>query len=310
MDFTEFQTGKDDINRRLDKLIRVFIPDLPLSTLYQIIRKGLVKVNGKKSKPDYRIAGGDLISIADILLKSFQNSEKSPADDCKIEDLIVFENQNILILNKAAGINIHKAKKDEISLTELVEAYYNKNHSGQSLSFRPGPLHRLDKMTSGLVCFSMSLEGARWFSSLMEDHKIKKTYSATVEGIVTQKETWEDYIIKEDEKSEEFHTVNLIPGNTEELPLSAKKCITTIIPLNSFTQDGKEYTAVNFEIATGRQHQIRAQSSFHGHPLAGDTDYGGQAAGLSFDLCAFKLEFPPNDLEIPETIVLTNPFKK
>ena len=70
MDFTDFNTGRDDIDRRLDKVIRIFIPDLPLSGIYQSMRKGLIKVNGKKCKPDYRIIDGDVITVADILLKN------------------------------------------------------------------------------------------------------------------------------------------------------------------------------------------------------------------------------------------------
>ena len=291
MDFTDFHTGKDDQGRRLDKVIRIIIPQQQLSNIYQIIRKGLVKVNGKKSKPDYRICPEDVISVADILLGDASNEEMTAPDTAGIENLIVFENDDILVLNKPAGINVHKAKKDEESLAELVETYYKATRSGESVSFRPGPLHRLDKMTRGLVCFSMSLEGARWFNQQMEAHKIKKTYSATVEGTVKETQTWKDYILKEDESGDDFHTVKVIDGNASDIPESAKECITTIIPLEAFTKDGKPYTKVNFDIETGRQHQIRAQSAFHGHALAGDKAYGAKQGTLPFDLCACRLEF-------------------
>ena len=291
MDFTDFHTGKDDTGRRLDKVIRIFIPDLPLSNIYQIIRKGLVKVNGKRTKPEYKIKDGDVLSVADILLKNVPSARPDLPDMPKIENLIVFENEDILVLNKPAGINVQKAKKDDISLADLVENYYKNTRSGDSVSFRPGPLHRLDKMTSGLVCFSMSLQGAKWFGEQMKAHKIKKTYRATVEGKVTEQQTWKDYIIKEDESGSDFHTVQVIDGRSEHIPAGAKECITTIIPLEAFEKDGKTYTKCEFQIETGRQHQIRAQSSFHGHPLAGDTVYGAKQGPLPFDLCACKLEF-------------------
>ena len=312
MDFTDFQTGKDDTGRRLDKVIRIFIPDLPLSNIYQSMRKGLVKVNGKKTKPDYRIVENDVISVADILLGHEQKSENTHADtgSIKIENLIVFENDDILILNKPEGINVHKAKKNEISLAQLVETYYKRTRSCESLSFRPGPLHRLDKMTKGLVCFSMSLKCAKWFGEQMEAHKIKKTYYATVEGRVEETVKWNDYILKEDENGDDFHTVKVIDGNTKDIPADAKECITTIIPLEIFTNTGNVFTRCEFQIETGRQHQIRAQSAFHGHPLAGDTAYGTTVSALPFDLRAFKLEFSKNDMGIPKNIVLTNPFEK
>ena len=292
MDFTDFNTGKDDIDRRLDKVIRIVIPDLPLSGIYQSMRKGLIKVNGKKCKPDYRIIDGDVITVADILLKN--KVESSPLhSDCKIkvEDIIVFENPDILVLNKPAGINVQKATKEDVSLADLVQEYYKKTRKNESISFKPGPLHRIDRQTAGLICFSMSLEGARCFTQQLKLHNIKKTYTATVEGTVTCRQTWNDYILKEDEAGSDFHTVTVIDGNSDQVPDEAKECITTIIPLEAFTQNGNSYTKCEFQIETGRQHQIRAQSAFHGHPLAGDTAYGAKYNDLSFDLCACKLEF-------------------
>ena len=308
MDFTDFHTGKDDIGRRLDKVIKSFLPSITLSNLYQSLRKNLIKINGKKQKPDYKIEADDILSIADVLLEQY--SAKNKADfnfesksSINVQDFIVFENEHILILNKAAGINVQKAKKNEISLAELVSQYYENTRGKESISFKPGPLHRIDKQTSGLICFSMSLQGARWFSAQMKDHKIKKTYSATVEGLVKESQTWTDYILKEDEKGDDFHTVKVISGNEKVLPQGAKECITSIIPLENFTQDGFSFTKCDFQIETGRQHQIRAQSAFHGHPLAGDKAYGAQASALKFDLCDRCLTFPENELGIPKSII-------
>ena len=310
MDFTDFNTGKDDIGRRLDKVIKIFLPTIPLSNLYQSLRKNLIKVNGKKQKPDYKIAADDVLSIADVLLKQYSVQNKadfvkaSAENSINIKNLIVFENENILILNKPAGINVQKAKKDEVSLAEFVTQYYENTRGKQSISFKPGPLHRIDKQTSGLICFSMSLEGARWFTEQMKEHQIKKMYSATVEGIVSQSQTWTDYIIKEDETGDDFHTVKVLSGLEKAIPQSAKECITTIIPVETFTKDGFDFTKCDFQIETGRQHQIRAQSAFHGHPLAGDTAYGAHASTFKFDLCDKCLVFPSNNLGIPDHITI------
>ena len=309
MDFTDFNTGKDDIGRRLDKVIKIFLPAIPLSNLYQSLRKNLIKVNGKKQKPDYKIADADLLSIADVLIEQYSTKTKGDFEskttcDIKIKDIIVFENEHILVLNKPAGINVQKAKKDEISLAELVTQYYEKSRGKQSISFRPGPLHRIDKQTSGLICFSMSLEGAKWFTRQMKDHNIKKIYSATVEGVVKQSQTWSDYIIKEDEKGDGFHTVQVISGDASSVPQDAKQCITSINPVETFNKDGFDYTKCDFQIETGRQHQIRAQSAFHGHPLAGDTAYGAHTSSFKFDLCDKCLVFPNNNLGIPDHITI------
>ena len=306
MDFTDFPTGADDEGRRLDKVIRIFIPDLPLSNIYQSMRKGLIKVNDKKSKPEYRINAGDVIKIADVLLKNSTETEPMPVGaSCKIkiEDLIVFENPHILILNKPAGINVQKATKSDTSLVDFVKQYYEKTREKHSISFNPGALHRIDKQTSGLICFSMSLEGARWFTEQMKEHNIKKTYTATVEGTVTQSQTWKDYILKEDESGSDFHMVKVIDGNTSSVPPEAKESITKIIPIESFTKDGNTFTKCEFQIETGRQHQIRAQSAFHGHPLAGDLVYGAKVPNMKFDLFNKSLSFPANDLGIPKSVL-------
>ena len=115
MDFTDFNTGKDDIGRRLDKVIKIFLPAIPLSNLYQSLRKNLIKVNGKKQKPDYKIADADLLSIADVLIEQYSAKTKGDFEsktvyDIKIKDIIVFENEHILVLNQPAGINVQKAQ--------------------------------------------------------------------------------------------------------------------------------------------------------------------------------------------------------
>ena len=321
MDFTDFKTGADDTGRRLDKVIRIFVPTATLPNIYKSLRKGFIKVNGAKAKPDYRINDGDIITIADFLIKESQSQGQ---DECKglcrsdpgvqnilDKNLIVFENEHILILNKPAGINVHSAAKNEISLQDLVVNYYKSTRTNDSLSFKPGPLHRIDKYTQGLVCFSMSTMGAQWFGKNMTEHKIKKLYEGVVEGTVSEKQVWIDKIEKLEEKGDGFHTVKVFDLDNEETAKGCRECKTTIIPIETFKKDNFELTRAQFDIETGRQHQIRAQSAYHGYPLYGDSAYGGHknkdnktdhAAG--FYLTAKKIEFPPNDLGIPQTIEL------
>ena len=306
MVFTDFKTGKDDTGRRLDKVIRIFIPSATLPNIYKSLRKGLIKVNGAKSSPDYRICEGDVIQIADFIVKDAASDGDTTANvrapaQMLDKSWIIFENEHILILNKPAGINVHSAKKGEISLQELVTAYYNATRTNDSLSFKPGPLHRIDKYTQGLVCFSMSTAGAQWFSSNMKSHNIKKTYEAIVQGKVEKEEIWKDKIEKLEETGQSFHTMQI---KADE---SGLECITKITPLGVFSSEGHTLTRVLFDIETGRQHQIRSQSAFHGHPLFGDTAYGGVKTvgnkGL-FYLQAKQIIFPKNELKIPEKITL------
>ena len=304
MIFKDFYAGKDDNDRRLDKVIRIFLPSQPLSSIYKLLRKGLIKLNDKKATPDYRIKTGDKISIADFIFESSsentvnsgKNQNKTVTQNLQLPP-VVFENQHIIIFNKPQNLSVH----GDNSLEEIYSVFYKNNNSQNSLSFKPGPLHRIDRMTSGLVAFSKSLEGARWFSDAIKNHSLHKKYYALLEGKVLQEEEWIDYIKAPEDNQKTFHTVEIAATQKDE---EFKKAISFIKPICSGNFKNKELTLVQVEIKTGRQHQIRAQSSFHGHPLFGDTAYGGEENdSKAFFLHAAELILPKdNPLELPTTI--------
>jgi 23S rRNA pseudouridine955/2504/2580 synthase len=177
---------------------------------------------------------------------------------------ILYESPDLLVLNKAAGIPVHGP---DGSLDSLVRAYLAPRLS-PSLSFRPGPLHRLDKPTSGIVVFSASLKGARYFSALLREGKIRKQYLALVEGRVDGPGRWEDLLFRDREQRGTIVSAGGKPARTGYAPLA-------------WYPGGKSGTGgctlLLLKPETGRHHQIRAQAAFHGHPLAGDSVYGGHS---------------------------------
>lgn len=289
MDFKEFSTGPDDCNRRLDKVIRIVYPDFNLSEIYKFIRKGLIKVNNKKTTAEYHIQPGDKINIAAFL---FQDDNKIPTNDDSVPDKktlippiptpeIIFKNEHILIIDKPYNVNVHG---DDKSLDKFICQYYQQNFENKnSLSFTPGPLHRLDKKTTGLLAFSLSLKGAQWFTENIRTHVITKKYYGLVEGIISSNEKWTDQI-------------------------DDKTAITNVRPLQSGKYKKMPVTFVEFNIETGRKHQIRIHSSKHNHPLLGDTLYGGKQISECQDyfLQAFELTFPnDNPIGLPEKISIS-----
>lgn len=302
MDFADFYTGKNDENRRIDKVIRIFAGSLTLSEIYKYIRKGLIKVNSKKVKSDYKIQSNDVINIASFIVNSrFNDVDFREDKELQKNQMpeIVFENQHILIINKPYGVLVHG---DSDSLDKIVQIYYKKKYSDNSLSFTPGPLHRIDKKTTGLLAFSMSLEGARWFSENIQNHIIQKKYFGLVQGEILHEELWIDEIKRnEDSINDKFHTVNINEGTSNDIDY--KECITKIIPIQAGSYLGIPVTFVVFDIKTGRTHQIRAQSSLHKHPLLGDSAYGSKKiTGFpqDFFLQAYALLFPEdNPLNMP-----------
>ena len=302
MTFTDFTAGKDDDGRRIDRVIRIFAKNLSLSQVYSALRKNLIRVNEKKCTPSYKVHQNDKISIADVLLKkndesprqknavfeenvSVKNANAAILIDSKTQDFqdpgfkIIFENEHILIINKPYGISVHDGKEN---LAEKVTKYLE---NSDSLSFRPGPLHRLDKETTGLIAFSKSLKGAVWFTENIKNHLIKKKYIGIVQGKFLE-EIWED-----------------------DIPQHAKT-IARAIAYGTEPFFKNDVTLAEFSIFTGRKHQIRIQSQIHNHPLLGDVRYGGNALEKNplqndknkirkFYLHAYSLEFPQNDLGLP-----------
>jgi 23S rRNA pseudouridine955/2504/2580 synthase len=315
MDFLEFNAGIDDNDRRIDKVLRNFIKDVPLSSIYKYIRKNLIKINNKKTTQDYRVKTGDIISIAAFIINDFSenqsesnNLQKNEETTLKKDLEIVFQNEDILILNKPYDVLVHGSDN---SLDKQVENYYKKinQNKSKSLSFTPGPLHRLDRKTTGLLSFSLSLNGARWFSENIKNHTIQKKYVSVVQNKLLHQEEWIDYIEKKSDKdNSKFHKVEVskLKENDEQ-----KKCITKITPVKYGKYKNKDITFVEIEIKTGRMHQIRAQASLHNHPLLGDTAYGGiklEDFSQDFFLHAKELIFPSeNPINLPKTVNATLP---
>jgi 23S rRNA pseudouridine955/2504/2580 synthase len=273
----ELITGENDKGRRLDRILRKALADYPLPLIHRLLRQKKVLVNGKPGKADDRLECGVKITIGLLNAPSLENTQTRPPKVCQFPPLeILWQDLGLIAVNKPAGLAVH----GHDSLDDMVRSFLA-DKLPPSLSFKPGPLHRLDKPSSGIVVFSTSIEGAHLFSSLMRDRKISKTYLAVVEGNVKREEIWQDDLFRDKEKKKTFVSRGDSGGG--------KNAVTKVTPL---AVDG-DYTLIKAEIATGRTHQIRAQAAFHGHPLAGDKKYGGKkfGNGSGFFLHAWKLGF-------------------
>ena len=275
----------DDSGRRLDRILRKALPDLPLSAIHRLLRKGGVLVDGKAMSADYRVLAGQTIMLRSPVPspKSQIPKPQSPVPSpYSLTDIILFEGAGLLILNKPAGLRVHGRE----SLEDLVLSYLEPKLP-PSLSFRPGPLHRLDRPTSGIIAFSTNLEGARFFSAMMRNRILKKQYLALVSGVIEKTEIWEDKLARDGRRKKTFRSFG-----------EAKTALTKITPLLG---DGVR-TLVLAEIETGRTHQIRAQAAAHGHPLLGDKKYGAmQNEALDYTgrflLHAWRMEFSVKTVE-------------
>lgn len=352
MEFRKFTAGPDDQDRRIDRIIRRILPPGCQSAPYELLRKGLIKLNGKKADGATKVASGDEITIAAFLFETAPKADtRTASDDMQEQHLIlqtVFRNEFLWIVNKPYGIPVQPSLSSTVSLSQIVDREYCTQHRQKlSLSFRPGPLHRLDRNTTGLLVFSQNLAGAQWFTKAIsgseETHSIKKSYIGIVQGLLTQSALWTDGLLNDEVDTSSSSTINKLnnrssmnrapvfdhseqtadrslihesyvrqpsPENTfKTVTISnADKglcAITRAFPLACGNHRGIPVTLVQFDIATGRKHQIRAQSSFHGYPLIGDTAYGGipLSADRLFYLHAVRLIVPKdNPVGLPEQL--------
>ncbi len=306
MDFQKYTLGENDKGRRLDKVVRKFLPTLPLSLIYKNIRSSFIRLNGKKTAAETKTAVGDELWIASVIA-----AEEQPLTET-IQDLqfeTVFKNQHIWVINKPYGIPVQKAKAGQLSLDEVIKSRYRAESADTSLSFAPGPLHRLDKYTTGLLAFSQSLAGAQWFSDAIATHTVKKTYIGLVEGKLVNKAEWQDNLAQDKNVPRgKFHTMSVSD--------TGKKAVTIANPISYGKYGSTPVTLVEFRIPTGRTHQIRVQSASHGFPLLGDTAYNSsvnlEKQGFQrYLLHAQKLEIPnDNPVGLPQqlTAELPSPF--
>ncbi|MFP4363747.1 MAG: RluA family pseudouridine synthase [Spirochaetia bacterium] len=275
--------SKNDQGRRLDRIIRKYLPSVPLSQIYKAFRKKKIRIkDNPKPLPNTRPELGDELYIHTSLDSGMNNrdsgfqKQQDSALSEKCKNHILHECKHLFFLNKPRGMVVHG--KD--SLNDMVLAYFvDKNIP--SLSFKPGPLHRLDRNTSGVITFSKTLHGAQVFSRLLKERKISKHYLAVIEGEL------EGNMVFTANLSRNSETKTTVIADTD----SGKTALTNVVPLFQ----NKSYCFCAVSLHTGRTHQIRAHLAQHGTPLAGDAKYGSKKK-TSYFLHAYCINIPSTDL--------------
>jgi 23S rRNA pseudouridine955/2504/2580 synthase len=265
--------GPHDEGRRLDRVLRKLLPDVPLGRIYALLRKGAVRVSGRRRSGSYRLAAGELIELPAELAGSAaapargagESGRKLPAE---LAGRTVWENEHLLAVDKPAGMPVH----GEEGLLAALRPYLGAGAS-KSAAFRPGPVHRLDRNTSGLILFPKTLPGARRASRLLHERLLAKGYLAVLSGHLDGSARWED-VLERDRRRGVTRAAEEAADQPSAVPSAGAERRRARTSLRALAWSA-EATLALVRIETGRTHQIRAQAAAHGLPLLGDRKYGG-----------------------------------
>lgn len=301
---------------RLDRYLSKYMPLAPKSFFYKMLRKKNITVNQKKCDGTEKLAAGDVIRLflAEETIDSFRENnaqEKKTRENQgrstqkqtvqkpvpKLE--IVYEDKDIMLINKPAGELSQKAQPTDYSMVEKVIDYclYTGKLSEQEMvACKPSVCNRLDRNTSGLLAAGMTIRGLQFLSEQFRVRELHKYYLALVRGAVSSPCYLHGYLYK-DEKTNQV----IIHDTAEDFPPELRDKVLPIETSYEPLAVGEKATLLKVLLITGRSHQIRAHLASIGHPIIGDSKYGNagvnemyrKIAGTKRQLLhAYELEFP------------------
>lgn len=253
----EITVNENSANKRLDEFLFSVGATSSRSKAKQLIKDNGVLVNDKIENAHYIVQNGDLVK--------YEENTKKPLDIEPVEMPldIVFEDDDIIVINKPAGLLVHPGAGhfDEPTLINGLIAHGSKLAKGSD-AFRPGLVHRIDKDTSGLLCVAKNDEAYEKLKAQLSDHSMHREYIALVKGIISENKAKIDGPIGRDPKNPTKFAVNTHEG---------KESITYFDVLARYKEG---CTLVSCRLLTGRTHQIRVHMDYIGHPVEGDPLYG------------------------------------
>ncbi|WPM05536.1 pseudouridine synthase family protein [Borreliella sinica] len=266
----------NDDGKRLDSIL-IKILNLPKVRIIKHIRKGDIRLNGLKSHFSCRVCKGDKIYLYKSLGQSLNLASdkfyKSNIDFQCIQKRIIYEDSDLLVVDKQRGILVHGGKN---SLDFLVNAYLLKEDLS-SLSFKPSAVHRLDRNTSGIIIFAKNINAARKLSTAFSSGSITKKYFAILLGEIKSAVVYKNHLFRNKRLRKTF-------------VLQDKEFINAVTRVNPILSS-KSATLAEIVIETGFTHQIRSQCSFNNHPLINDKKYHNKFKKSNYFLHAFLVKF-------------------
>ncbi len=284
-----FRIGKNEAGQRLDKYLKKLLPEASDGFRYKMLRKKNITLNGKKADGSEKLALGDEVKLffSEETFRIFSGkaageqelSEKYPC----IPLTILYEDEDILAIDKPAGMLSQKAAPSDLSANEYIIGYLlaQGTVTAESLgTFRPSVCSRLDRNTSGILVAGKSLKGLQDMAAQLQGRAVGKYYVCLAKGLVREQVCLEGWLVKDGAKNRAEVFLSETPGG--------KYMKASYRPLAHFFAGEKgelgaeAFTLLEARLTTGRSHQIRVQLADFGHPIVGDAKYGDREVNRRF----------------------------
>ncbi|AMN47276.1 23S rRNA pseudouridine955/2504/2580 synthase [Steroidobacter denitrificans] len=296
------EAGEGEAGQRIDNFLARILKDVPRSRLYRILRRGEVRINGKRAAASQRLAAGDRIRLPPLQRSASaaqQDVPKTPSRALRefVTGAVIYEDRDLIVLNKPAGVAVHGGSGLNFGVIEALRAAYPQLTELELV-------HRLDRETSGCLLVAKRRAALRELHALLRERRMEKRYLALVVGRWPFGAKTIDLPLMTHQRQGGERVVRVHAAGRE--------ASTRFEPLRHF---GKAATLLDVSLGTGRTHQIRVHAAHAGHPIAGDEKYCERdldakirAAGLQrMFLHAHSLSFTRAGAAVPFTITAALP---
>ncbi len=273
----EIRIDKNESDQRMDRFLKKYLANATQGFIYKMLRKKNIKLNGNKANPESIIMEGDSIQLylSDETIEKFKAVKGEIKS--KLIPNIIYEDDNIILINKPMGILSHGAGGDEFEdniVDSMVSYLIEKGDYVPRLekTFTPSICNRLDRNTSGIIIGAKNYQSLKIVNEAIKNTFVRKFYITIVKGTITKDFKAEAFLSKDEDRN----MVEVSRDDAEGL----KRIETHVRVLKS----GKEYSLLEIELITGRTHQIRGHLSSLGYPVIGDRKYGSPAINKKFKL--------------------------
>lgn len=279
-------TAAED-GQRLDRYLRKLLPDTPLGAIFKMLRRGVIRVDGKKAKQDLRLTAGMRISLPQRALPRKSAPTSAPttpqtgarASSRSLVPTIVHRDEDLLVVVKPAGLAVQPGSGQDHHVLGWLDA---QPFGVRTRTYRPAPVHRLDRGTSGLLAIGLSPAGSRELADAFREDRVDKTYIALVEGVPAAADGTIDAPLWLRETARAHQPKVLVDARGKPARTDYE-----------IVESGASRSLLRLILHTGRTHQIRAHLGHVGHPIVGDRRYGAAAQkGDAFYLHASELTLP------------------